>query len=96
MARKNQHATSVIRKRLWCSTLEREAEIEVLVKDGSLCALRRCSLIPGFDILDCRKCCLEQVRGMLRETDTTTLLVRGSTAVVGPLPLTSRSRESHH
>ncbi len=54
---------SVVRKRLWCHTLEQEAEVEFLLEGGVPSAILNCSLIGNFDVIECRKTCFVQSLG---------------------------------
>ena len=52
---------SLVRKRLWCPTMEQEAEVEFLVEGGVPSTILSCSLVGSFDVIECRKTCIKQI-----------------------------------
>ncbi len=53
--------SSLVRKRLWCPTMEQEADVEFLVEGGVPSTILRCSLVGDFDVIECRKTCFKQI-----------------------------------
>lgn len=58
---KKRARTSLIRLRVWCPTLDREAEVEFSVQDEVPSAVKRCSVLD-FSVAVCREACLRKLR----------------------------------
>ena len=55
--------TSLVRRRLWCSSMEQEADVEFLAGEGLPYAVNRCSVLGKFEReIACGERCLETVR----------------------------------
>jgi hypothetical protein len=53
--------STFFRKRLWCDDMEREADVEFEVRNGMPESVRHCFIVGDFDVMTCRRRCLEQV-----------------------------------
>lgn len=42
--------SSLVRRRLWCPAIEREADVEFLARDGVPYEVNQCSILGGFGI----------------------------------------------
>lgn len=55
--------TSLVRRRLWCSSMEQEADVEFLAREGLPYDVNRCSVLGKFEReIACGKRCVEIVR----------------------------------
>ncbi|MDH4188267.1 MAG: hypothetical protein OEV08_14850 [Nitrospira sp.] len=54
----NVRGTSRLHRHLECPTLKREADVEILVREGQTNGVAHCSLLGNFDIVTCREGCL--------------------------------------
>lgn len=54
----NVRCTSHVHRQLRCNILERDAEVDIMVREGKVVGVVHCSLLGNFDTLTCRQRCL--------------------------------------
>lgn len=58
----NVRGISHVHRQIQCSTLERDAEVDIMVREGKAVEVAHCSLLGNFDVITCRQGCLDAVK----------------------------------
>ncbi len=58
----NVRGISHVHRQLRCSTLERDAEVDIMVREGKAVGMAHCSLLGDFDVITCQQGCLDAAK----------------------------------